>query len=32
LPLLGLLGFLGAVAGSVWLLLSIWKSSRADRE
>jgi ubiquinone biosynthesis protein len=32
LPSFGLLGFLGAVAGGVWLLLSIWKSSRADRE
>ncbi len=32
LPFFGLLGFLGAVAGGVWLLLSIWKSSRADRE
>ena len=32
LPYFGLLGFLGAVFGGVWLLLSIWKSSRADRE
>jgi len=32
LPFFGLLGFLGAVAGGMWLLLSIWKSSRADRE
>jgi ubiquinone biosynthesis protein len=32
LPFFGLLGFLGAVFGGVWLLLSIWKSSRADRE
>jgi ubiquinone biosynthesis protein len=32
LPFFGLLGFLGAVAGGVGLLLSIWKSSRADRE
>ena len=32
LPFFGLLGFLGAVVGGVWLLLSIWKSSRADRE
>jgi ubiquinone biosynthesis protein len=32
LPLFGLLGFLGAATGGVWLLLSIWKSSRADRE
>lgn len=26
LPLFGLLGFLGAVAGSAWLLVSIWRS------
>jgi ubiquinone biosynthesis protein len=32
LPLFGLVGYLGAAAGGVWLLLSIWKSSRADRE
>jgi ubiquinone biosynthesis protein len=32
LPLLGLFGFLSAVFGSIWLLLSIWKSSRIDRE
>ena len=32
LPLFGLLGFLGAATGGVWLLLSIWKSSKADRE
>lgn len=32
LPVFGLLGFIGAVVGGVWLLLSIWKSSRADRE
>ena len=32
LPTFGLLGYLGAAAGGVWLLLSIWKSSRADRE
>jgi ubiquinone biosynthesis protein len=32
LPLFGLIGYLGAAAGGVWLLLSIWKSSRADRE
>jgi ubiquinone biosynthesis protein len=32
LPSFGLLGFLGAVAGSGWLLLSIWRSNRADRE
>jgi len=32
LPVFGLLGYLGAAAGGVWLLLSIWKSNRADRE
>ncbi|MDE2117897.1 MAG: ubiquinone biosynthesis protein UbiB [Betaproteobacteria bacterium] len=32
LPTFGLLGFLGAAAGGVWLLLSIWKSNQADRE
>lgn len=32
LPLFGLLGYLGAAAGGIWLLLSIWKSVRADRE
>ena len=32
LPTFGLLGFLGAAAGGVWLLLSIWKSNKADRE
>ena len=32
LPFFGLLGFLGAVAGGLWLLLSISKSGRADRE
>ncbi len=32
LPTFGLLGYLGAAAGGVWLLLSIWKSNRADRE
>ncbi|MCR4304807.1 MAG: AarF/UbiB family protein [Gallionella sp.] len=32
LPLFGLLGYLGAAIGAVWLLLSIWKSSKADRE
>ena len=26
LPLFGLLGFVGAVIGSIWLLLSIWRS------
>jgi ubiquinone biosynthesis protein len=28
LPVFGLLGFLGAVAGSLWLLLSILRSGR----
>ncbi|MDO4904901.1 MAG: AarF/UbiB family protein [Lautropia sp.] len=29
-PALGLLGFIGAVAGGVWLLASIWRSERQD--
>ena len=32
LPTFGLLGYLGAAAGGVWLLLSIWRSVKADRE
>ena len=28
LPVLGLLGFLGAGIGGVWLLISIWRSGR----
>ena len=32
LPFFGLLGFLGAAVGAMWLLLSIRKSNRADRE
>ncbi|MEO0003130.1 MAG: hypothetical protein RLZZ22_822 [Pseudomonadota bacterium] len=32
LPAFGLLGFLGAGLGSVWLLLSIWTSNRRDRD
>lgn len=32
LPFFGLIGFLGGVVGGIWLLLSIWKSGRADRE
>jgi ubiquinone biosynthesis protein len=32
LPLFGLIGYLGAAAGGIWLLLSIWKSGKADRE
>jgi ubiquinone biosynthesis protein len=30
LPLFGLLGFLGAAMGGVWLLFSIWRSGRDD--
>lgn len=32
LPLFGLIGYLGAAAGGVWLLLSIWRSGKMDRE
>jgi len=32
LPFFGLTGFLIAAVGGLWLLLSIWKSNRADRE
>ena len=32
LPVFGFLGFVGSIVGGVWLLLSIGKSSRADRE
>jgi len=32
LPIFGLIGFLGAAIGGVWLMLSIGKSSRADKE
>jgi ubiquinone biosynthesis protein len=32
LPFFGLIGFLSASVGGLWLLLSIWKSNRADRE
>jgi ubiquinone biosynthesis protein len=32
LPLFGFLGFVGSIVGGVWLLWSIGKSSRADRE
>jgi ubiquinone biosynthesis protein len=32
LPFFGTIGFLIAVVGGAWLLLSIWKSNRADRE
>jgi ubiquinone biosynthesis protein len=31
-PPLGLLAFLGAVAGGIWLLGSIWRSGRPRRE
>jgi ubiquinone biosynthesis protein len=30
LPVFGLLGFLGAAAGGVWLLYSIWRSGRGE--
>jgi ubiquinone biosynthesis protein len=29
-PILGLLGFIGAALGGVWLLFSIWRSGRED--
>ncbi len=32
LPLFGFVGYLGAAMGGIWLLLSIWRSARADRE
>ena len=32
LPVFGLLGFCGAVVGGIWLLLSIWRTGRVDRE
>jgi ubiquinone biosynthesis protein len=32
LPFFCILGFFGAVIGGIWLMLSIWKSSKADRE
>lgn len=32
LPLFGLAGFIGAVAGSLWLFGSLWKSHRRDRD
>ncbi len=32
LPFFGLLGYVGAAVGGVWLLLSIWRSNRANRE
>ncbi len=30
LPIFGLLGFIGAALGGVWLLISIWRSGRDD--
>ena len=30
LPFFGLLGFLGALAGGVWLFFSLWRSNRRD--
>jgi len=30
LPLFGLLGFVGAVAGGIWLLFSIWRSGKRE--
>jgi ubiquinone biosynthesis protein len=30
LPVLGLMGFVGAALGGVWLLISIWRSGRDD--
>ena len=32
LPIFGILGFLGAAIGGIWLVFSIWKSSRTNRE
>jgi len=32
LPLFGFLGYLGAAIGGIWLLLSIWKSAKADKD
>ncbi len=32
LPVFGLLGFVGAVVGGLWLVLSIWRSARRDRD
>ncbi|MFU8832046.1 MAG: ubiquinone biosynthesis protein UbiB, partial [Wenzhouxiangella sp.] len=30
LPIFGLIGFIGAALGGVWLLFSIWPSGRED--
>jgi len=32
LPFFGLLGFLGAFAGGLWLFFSLWRSNRRDQE
>lgn len=32
LPLFGFVGYLGAAMGGIWLLVSIWRSARADRD
>ncbi len=32
LPFFGLCGFLIAAAGGLWVLMSVWKSNRADRD
>ncbi len=32
LPFFGMIGYLGAAVGGVWLLQSIWKSRREDQE
>jgi len=32
LPFFGLLGFLGALAGGLWLFFSLWRSNRRDQE
>lgn len=32
LPVFGLAGFAGAVAGSLWLFASLWRSERRDRD
>jgi len=30
LPFFGLLGFLGAITGGIWLLISIWLSGKSN--
>lgn len=32
LPFFGLMGFLGALAGGVWLFFSLWRSNRRDQD